>query len=276
MTTHLCVIGNSHVAALKDGWPPLTEYVDHVHADFFGCLKDGMKSFGETGGKLGPLEPDAAAFFKGISTTGDFIEADRYEAFVLTGMKFFPNNLIRSYSDFATPSTHNHDVARNFVSDETLETALWDELKNGMMMHTARTLRKHSNAPIFLVWQPFLSEVLTQIEWREALYRPILEAGDGMFIQKIMAGLDRRLQAEGFHVLRQPEETITQGVMTARKYSEGSKQFRAGGGAEHRALDVFHMNAAFGRLCWQTWFTQGALRAAFPALPSEGPRQVAA
>lgn len=276
MTSHLCVIGNSHVAALKDGWPPLTELANHVEADFFGCLKDGMKSFGEIDGKLGPRDPEAGEFFKGISTTGDFVQPDRYEAFVLMGMKFFPNTLIRDYAEFATPSTHNHDVARNFVSDAALIEALWDELEQGMMLHTARTLRAHTNAPIFLVWQPFLSEVLLQIEWREAIYRPILEADDGPFIQKIMAGLDERLQGEGFQILRQPEQTIAQGVMTHRKYSEGSRQFRAGGGSEHRALDVFHMNAQFGRLCWETWFEEGALRSAFPALPSEGIRLVAA
>lgn len=276
MTSHLCVIGNSHVAALKDGWPPLTEFAGNVHADFFGCLKDGMKSFGEVEGKLGPRDPDAAEFFKGIATTGDFVEPDRYEAFVLAGMKFFPNGLIRSYPEFATPSSHNHEEARNFVSDDTLVDALWDELKNGMMMHTARTLRAHSNAPVFLVWQPFLSEVLSQIEWREALYRPILDAKDGAFIRMIMAGLDHRLAAEGFQVLGQPEDTISHGVMTAREYSEGSKQFRKNGGSEHRALDVFHMNADFGRLCWETWFREGALRSAFPALLSEGARQVAA
>ncbi|MGB7317200.1 MAG: hypothetical protein WBC85_04465 [Planktotalea sp.] len=276
MTSHLCVIGNSHVAALKDGWPPLTGFADHVHADFFGCLKDGMKSFGEIEGKLGPLDPEAAAFFKGIATTGDFVEADRYEAFVLTGMKFFPNNLIRDYANFATPSTHNHETARNFVSDATLEEALWDELKSGMMLHTARTLRAHTNAPIFIVWQPFLSEVLTQIEWREAMYRPLIAAGDGAFVQKIMDNFDARLEAEGFQVLRQPKETIVDGVMTRKSFAEGSKQFRKGGGAEHRALDVFHMNADFGRLCWETWFAEGALRSAFPALPSDGAKQVAA
>ncbi|MGH1579165.1 hypothetical protein [Planktotalea sp.] len=276
MTSHLCVIGNSHVAALKDGWPPVDEAAAHVRAEFFGCLKDGMKSFGEVEGKLGPRDAEAAEFFKGIATTGDFVEPEKYDAFVLTGMKFFPNNLIRNYANFATPSTRNHQSARNFVSDATMVEALWDELKNGMMLHTARTLRAHSDAPIFLVWQPFLSEVLTQIEWREALYRPILEAGDGAFIQRIMAGLDRRLEDEGFQVLRQPQETICEGVMTEKRFSEGSKQFRKGGGSEHRALDVFHMNADFGRLCWKTWFSKGALRAAFPALPSEGARQVAA
>lgn len=264
MTSNLCVIGNSHVAALKDGWPPLNGLAQHVRADFFGCLKDGMKSFGDVDGKLGPREPEAAAFFKGIATTGDFVVPEQYAAFVLTGMKFFPNSLIRNYADFATPSTNNHDFARNFVSDETLIEALWDELKGGMMLHTARTLRARSEAPIFIVWQPFLSEVLMQIEWREALYRPILEAGDGAFIARIMAGLDQRLEAEGFQILRQPQETIKDGVMTDKMYSEGSKQFRKGGGGEHRALDVFHMNARFGRLCWERWFEQGALRAAFP------------
>ncbi|WP_139816205.1 hypothetical protein [Planktotalea arctica] len=276
MTSNLCVIGNSHVAALKDGWPPLDGLAHHVRADFFGCLKDGMKSFGEVGGKLGPCEPEAAAFFKGISMTGDFVVPEQYEAFVLTGMKFFPNYLFRNYADFATPSTNNHAFARQFVSDETLIEALWDELKDGMMLHTARTLRAHTDAPIFIVWQPFLSEVLMQIGWREALYSPIIEAVDGAFITRIMAGLDQHLEAEGFQILRQPQETIKDGVMTDQRYSEGSKQFREGGGGEHRALDVFHMNAAFGRACWEHWFSKGALRRAFPTLAYKENEQAAA
>lgn len=255
MSKRICVLGNSHVAALKDGWSGAAP----VQADFFGCLKEGMASFGELDGKLGPLDPEAAAFFKNIATTGDFVDPGAYDAFVLTGMKFFPNSLFRNYADFATPSTHNHVVARNFVSDATLVDAVWGELNGGMMLHAARVLRAKTDAPIFIVWQSFLSEVLMEIEWRAELYAPIVANKDGPFVQAIMAAVDARLQAEGFEVLNQPHETIEAGVMTKREYSEGSKQFREGGGQEHRALDVFHMNEAFGALCWQTWLAEGAL-----------------
>lgn len=255
MTKRLCVIGNSHVAALKDGWPLANGLAQHVQAEFFGCLKEGMKSFAVlAGGKLGPSEAEAAAFFKDIATTGDFVEPGRYDAFILSGMKFFPNGLIRNYADYATPSTHNHQSARQFVTDATLEQALWDELKDGMMLHTARLLKQHTDAPIFIAWQPFLSDSLSDIDWRDALYRSIVENSDGAFIQRIMHGIDMRLEAEGFKVLWQPKKTVLEGVMTHRSYSVGSRQFRAGGGKEHRALDVFHMNADFGRLCWETWF----------------------
>ncbi|MEP5154315.1 hypothetical protein [Planktotalea sp.] len=255
MSKRICVLGNSHVAALKDGWTNETK----VHADFFGCLKEGMASFGDIDGKLGPLDPNAAAFFKSIATTGDFVEPADYDAFVLTGMKFFPNCLFRNYADFATPSTHNHDVARNFVSDATMVDAVWGELNDGMMLHTARTLRAKTDAPIFIVWQSFLSEGLRDIEWRDALYAPIVSNNDGAYVHAIMAQIDQRLVAEGFQVLSQPEDTIEAGVMTKREYSEGSKQFREGGGPEHRALDVFHMNERFGTLCWQTWFADSEL-----------------
>ncbi|MGB0507452.1 MAG: hypothetical protein ACPGGK_14760, partial [Pikeienuella sp.] len=248
--------------ALKDGWGAPSEYNEELEADFFGCLQDGMKSFGLLeNGKLGPLDPKANAFFKDISTTGDFVEPDRYDGFVLTGMRFFPSGLIQNYAKFATPSSNNEASAHQFVSDATIELALWDELKGSMMMHTARTLRAHSDAPIFIVWQPFMSESLTEIEWRAAQYRPIVENGGGPFIRTIIAKIDARLEALGFVVLQQPQKTIKDDVMTHREYSEGSRKFRLDGGTEHRPLDVFHMNATFGRLCWATWLSEeGILR----------------
>ena len=91
MTFRLCVLGNSHVAAMKDGWETVGAIKEHVRADFFGCLKAGMESFGAAGDKLGPMEKEAATFFKEIATTGDFIEPGQYDAFVLCGMRFFPN-----------------------------------------------------------------------------------------------------------------------------------------------------------------------------------------
>ena len=256
----LAVLGNSHVAALKDGWPPQTDAALHVHAEFFGCLKDGMKSFGLRGdGLMGPFDAEAARFFKGISTTGDFVEPDAYDAFLLAGMKFFPGTLIRNYASFACPDSRNQDTATQFVSTETLVAALWDELKDGMMMHVARSLRAQSDAPIFLMWQPFLSETLMQIEWRRDLYMPLLRNADGSFVRAVMDGIETHVRAEGFDVLRQPEETLCEGLMTAREWSDGSRQYRQGGGAEHRALDVFHMNAAFGSLCWTNWLETSAL-----------------
>jgi hypothetical protein len=63
--------------------------------------------------------------------------------------------------------------------------------------------------------------------------------------------------------------------MTDRNYSEGSKYFSKNGDLEHRALDVFHMNSAFGFSCWEAWLAQCALPAAFPALPYEKTKQAA-
>jgi len=148
------------------------------------------------------------------------------------------------------------------VTRDVLEAALWDDLKSGMMVHVVRTLKQATEAPVFVIWQPFLSEGLNKIDWRKDLYAPILENKDGDYVTDIMAGVDARLEALGAQVLRQPAKTIKKGVMTAQKWSDGSRQFRAGSGAEHRELDVFHMNADFGEACWTDWLKSGALGAA--------------
>ncbi len=256
----LCVLGNSHVASMKEGWTSAVAGWQTLHVDFAGCLKNGMASFGaRDDGKMGPLDPEAGPEFCTLSTTQDFIDPEAYDAFLLVGMRFFPACLIRNYPLFAAPGSRNLDIAEQFVSRETLEAALWDELQHGMTLHVARELQRRTEAKIFIAWQPFLSERLTEIEWRRDLYAPILDCKDGRFIRSIMRRVDDRLALEGFGALHQPLDTLRKGVMTGRTWSDGSRLFRNGTAEEHRSLDVFHMNGKFGTRCWSAWLEEGPL-----------------
>lgn len=254
MSRQVCVMGNSHVAALKGGWEEGVERPrDDIAPTFFGALSDGMATLDVVDGEVIPRDEKAAAFFRKISGTGGGVNVADFDAFVLAGMGFFPNPVFNNYRMFATPST-SHEAA-HFVSDAVIADTLWEGIDSSMMLHCARLLRRQTDKPIYLVWQAFCSESLFDIEWRAEQMQPILDNGDQAFVRKMMDSVEARLKAEGFEVLNQPEETMRDGVMTKAEFSRGSVLFRAEAGEAkaHRENDVFHMNSLYGRTCWNRW-----------------------
>lgn len=249
----LCVLGNSHIAALKTGWEKAARALDSVEVAFAGCIKDGMSSFDLVDGRLGPRDPKAAAFFRDISDTGGFVDPAEFDAFLLAGMTLSAEPLIQNYAAFATPSTHNRDTAAHLVSDACMADAFWSVLERTPMVHVARTVRRATDKPIFTAWQAFLSEDLKKIDWRRERYEPVLANKDQPFVLDMMAEMDRRLVGEGFRPLHQPPETVADGIMTKARFSRGSVLFRKELVHEHRENDVFHMNADFGAACWKAW-----------------------
>ncbi len=248
----ICVLGNSHVAALKGGWHDgANENVD-LRPDFYGCLASGMASLTYTNGKLGPSDPKAAEFFRNISGLGEFIDPNDYDAFILCGMGMYPTAIFNNYASFATPTSNNR-TAPHLVSDECMKETLWEDLERSMMFHCARLVRSVTDKPVYIAWQAFLSEKLFEIEWRRDQITPIIENKDQIFVQKAMESVEDRLTDEGFTFLKQPDHTIADGIMTRAKYSRGSVLFREELTKEHRENDVFHMNSDYGRACWDTW-----------------------
>ncbi len=251
MSRKICVLGNSHIAALKGGWETAAP-AKPLSPDFFGALSKGMESLALIDGKLLPSDPEAAAFYCDISGKGTGAIPEDYEAFVLCGMGMFPNPVFNNYASYATPSTHNTS-AEYYVSDACLDDLLWDHIDRSMMMHCARLVRGVTDAPVHLVWQAFWSEALFNIEWRAAQMSPILENNDQDYIHARMRAVETRLADEGFSVLQQPKDTLAQGVMTKEEFSRGSVLFREGLNQPHRDNDVFHMNSDYGAKCWNTW-----------------------
>ncbi|MCP4822887.1 MAG: hypothetical protein GY892_02105 [Shimia sp.] len=251
MSRKVCVLGNSHIAALKGGWETASP-AKQLDPDFFGALSKGMETLALIDGKLLPSDPEAAAFFCDISGKGIGARAEDYEAFVLCGMGMFPNPVFNNYASYATPSTCNTNAAY-YVSDACLDDLLWDHIDRSMMMHCARLVRGVTDAPVHLVWQAFWSEALINIQWRADQMAPIVANGDQEYIHARMRTVETRLANEGFSVLTQPEDTLTQGVMTKKEYSRGSVLFREGLNQPHRDNDVFHMNSDYGAKCWNTW-----------------------
>ncbi len=252
-TKSICVVGNSHISALKGGWDLIKDEHPQQQVTFFGGLKKSLMNLDNIDGKLGLHNAEDAEFFKKISGTDDFLNPDQYDVFLLTGMGLYPNAIINNYWNYATPSTKNSVSAEYFISDEAYADMFWQEVSEGMMLHVARIIRKVTKKNIYISWQPFLSEQLFQIPWRAKLFEPILINDDYVFIHHNMQIISQKLKDEGFDVLMQPAESIFKKIMTKKCYSTGSMLLRPEFNQEHKELDVFHMNAEYGRLCWQMW-----------------------
>lgn len=251
MTRKICVLGNSHIAALKGGWAEGGAHARFT-PDFYGALGKGMASLAFIDGKIIPQDAEAAEFFCNISGEQNGVDPDNYNAFVLCGMGLNLTPVFNNYNSFASPSTRQYNPD-HFVSDACLQDLLWDHVSRSMMMHCARLIRRVTDKPIYLAWQAFFAEHLFEIEWRAAQIGPILENNDQDYVVNQMRLVNERLSTEGFQILLQPSETVSQGIMTKVEFSRGSVLFREGLDKPHRENDVFHMNAQYGVQCWQSW-----------------------
>ncbi len=253
MSQRVCVMGNSHVAALKGGWEEGVRPRDDIEPTFYGALSDGMGTLDCIDGEVIPRDTKAADFFRRISGTGRGVRVDDFDSFVLVGMGMYPASVLNNYRTFATPSSSND--APHFVSDAVIADTLWEGIDASMMLRCARVLRRVTKKPIHLAWQAFCSESLFEIEWRAEQMQPILDNGDQPFVRKMMDTVEVRLQREGFEVLHQPQETLRDGILTKAEFSRGSVLFRAveENAKAHRENDVFHMNSLYGRTCWNRW-----------------------
>jgi len=66
----LCIIGNSHLAAIKLGWDQVGAEFPWLQPQFFGARADALLDLHAEGGRLVPATPDLAAKIAYVSGGG--------------------------------------------------------------------------------------------------------------------------------------------------------------------------------------------------------------
>ena len=91
--TRVCIVGNSHVAALRNGSARIAAQFPDIEATFFGVPGRWLRSVklvrGQNGtpGSLAPADPEHSAFFRKMSGGQDRINVADYDCFILVGLE---------------------------------------------------------------------------------------------------------------------------------------------------------------------------------------------
>lgn len=243
----LCIIGNSHTAAIKQAW---TNRAPAVAPDFsltfFAARAPQFKALDCRQSALVPSDGEFEDRLRMTSGGKDRIEIDRYDAFVLIGLGF-RINMITLCGECGVVEHLQWGPVERLLSHacfaSVIETALMDSVAIGLL----DKIRAVSNRPVLICPSPFRSEK----ELRESPHRVRPRLSDAEFYRPIVAqtkAIAERIAAErGGEMVWQDDATIATPGFTKAEFAAGALRLQTPAGRTP-GDDGQHMNEDFGAL----------------------------
>lgn len=238
--TRICLIGNSHLAALKHGAEVLGP-IDGVSLEFYGCAGRIFKEFDVDGGFVTPRQEVTRRLWQQTSMGHERIELDRFDQFVIVG--------------FAGPNLANKLVTRYVTHDmgdaarrKLVSTALWVELvrheaRREVGVWLASAIARETGRPVKLVPSPRRARAILAVS--KQMMR-LHASGDAERVCRLYDIACDRL-APGIEMMRQPTVTVVDHLFTNDEFNEGTLGLVAG--YEQPPFDSSHMNPLYGAIC---------------------------
>lgn len=224
----LCVIGNSHLAAIKQGWDQVGADFPWLKPQFFGARADALLDLQAQDGRLVPANDDLAAKLAHTSGGDAEIDPSRFDAALLVGMNYIP-----TMPQDARLSQAVRAVAARVAFDATLSG------------HVFAQLRKVApGLPVHVLPNPLRRKA------SRAKADPVAVVPYAVRLADFRLGLG----AGPVQVAGQPPETIVDDLYTADSYGIGAIALDQGRGSRAKDDDdVSHMNADYGTLFLRQW-----------------------
>lgn len=224
----LCILGNSHLASLKNSWVKLKRKFSNLEVDFFAHRKDGLKGLKVNGNFLVCDDEPLKRALNFTSGGKHSINLKEYDGFILYGLD--------AKGDFLKTGIH--------YSQAVVEAACYDSTKDTTSFDLLLKIRQVTHKPVIVGHDPLLAaEASKCVKGDISSYL--------MTIKMLNELIYRPRQAV---LLRQPEDTITNGYNTSIRYSIGSTRLAIGkpdDNQQHAIIDRKHMNDEFGGV-WLT------------------------
>lgn len=220
----VCLIGDSHLAALGYGWKTIASEYPHVDAHFFASPGRSMQHVTVKDGELVPATDELAYHFQRTAQRAAIDNAyDLYVVYALHCAMLTCPDVRRAYRQGGAPS------APELIA-ETIA---------GRVLPRVRAI---TGKPVVLVAGPMIGESLCTGPWAQ-LRDSGEDAGLAAFFNRSCAAL---AESVGARFLPQPEETLASPLHTRNEFASGQARFSETG--EAKAADGKHMNAAYGAI----------------------------
>src|SRR5262249_13824276 len=146
----ICVIGNSHSAALIYAWKNRRPAVRRgVSLTFFAAQKQYLQYLSLADRRLVPDDPELATRLYHTSGGAHWIYIPRYDPFVLAGLHVRPDVSVLCEQYGCTDHLKWGDVA-TLVSKSCFETILEASITNNLAFHLVDVIRSVTPAPILI------------------------------------------------------------------------------------------------------------------------------
>lgn len=220
MKINLCVLGDSHVAAMKNAWDKISIEYPGLEITFFAARENGLSDLYLTDDCLVPNNSELSKSLVLTSKGKDKIEILNYDIFLVYGLKLYVPNIDARYSESL--------IARQCS----------DVIRRSLNNKICLKLKKTTNVPVFCGHKP-------------------QKAHDGQFIvglnnktyQVAFKSLESAI-SDDLILLSQPDVTISSNKWNTKKeFSIGSTRLDVGdfiSNQLHPNHDVGHMNQEYG------------------------------
>jgi hypothetical protein len=245
---HICVIGDSHTAALKAGWTSIAGEFPDADLTFFAARRELLVNLAVQDGALVPTDPRLRRAFKERTGGSTRIEP-RFGSYILCGLGSGVKSVLPLLAHHR-PATIAPD-GRQALSNACYAACMARLLALTPMMWLLGLLRQISDAPAALVATPASAPRLA--------LGMLAEREDAALVALYIRAFESLAGPLGARFLAQPRETLHKSVL-----STDPVYFRGG---EHLAGDEddqSHANAEYGAI---------VLRRALAALTAKGPNQ---
>lgn len=251
----VCMIGNSHIAAIKVAWPQIRDELPGVEVDFFASWGSTLKELHADGRSLTSDNKKVRQQLRMTSGKSARIDVDAYDLFLLFSLEFGVRPLVELYRSHRHIGHRSRLGNRTLISKECFKTAVQDVLSETVAYDVVSKLRQLTDRPIVLSEQPGPSETISRSSVTlldKLLRRPpkgnvwfkAVHDGDDAGLAELYVELRGEFERSGIRVLKQPESTKAGRIMTKALYGKNAPTISLE--HEHQERDHFHMNKEYG------------------------------
>ncbi len=242
----VCVIGDSHLAAVKLGWDAIRDDFPEVELHFFGAPADHMDNIVVAEGRLAAGSDMLRKFL--VKTSGGLATIDNaYSTYLICGLRFGIAKIQRLCTEYRAEGHIRDDRAP--ISDPCFFKCVAAGLRDTFAVRTFLKLREITDAPVTIMHMPMPSDQDTD----SALAR-VSASVDGVLIrQAFMAASEQLARELGFSLAVQPQDTLSSHLRTKAMYALGSMKLVHGLTESHQSDDYGHMNGEYGSLVLRSW-----------------------
>jgi len=233
----VCIIGDSHTAALKRGWETLRMEWADIELEIFSASRTLLEYIAVEGNTLVATDRRLRNYFA-HSSGGKTEIAPDYDVYVLCGLGLSPHNVTYVYNR-CRAFHHALEPKLPLVSGAMLRAAIASQLDVSDAFRMLRTLRQITGAPALLIASPLPARARTKEFWPEVEKNGDVSDLLSVF-RSVCASVLREMNAE---FIRQPEETLADECATRDEFGRNAERLFPG-----HPDDYSHMNGAYGAI----------------------------
>jgi hypothetical protein len=261
MSLRICIVGNSHVAALRRGWTQLETQYPETIVDIYGAPGGTFTEVMASDGKIVCKGERAADSFKMTGGSRE-VALNRYDCVVVVGAGIRLQTMVNLLESFCPPFMNEllagnggngsssrlarfyRKDAPTFVTTAMLRAFMNSYARRSNAAKLIESISAASGVKIYHLPAPLPSSKLLIVKPSNVISRLVGTGHGPTFAELIWEATEGALRGKA-EVIRPPGHLRVSGRLTDESYSEGGARIDESL-SDHDDEELFHMNGKYG------------------------------